>query len=475
MIQLQNKRKRCFRPFLVAGIAVTLAGIPITLRAQDRGAAQNPAPAAGASPSAGANVSANASANISQDDSRSLDQFLGSHEEIARQLQSNPALVNDPDYLRANPELRDYLQQHPQLETAFRDNAAGLLRRQQQFNAQNQDNQNNASRDNFDQDQNRGQNNQAQNNQNADNPDRDAELARRNQESARIDQFLQDHPNIDKDLRSKPANVNDDGYLKKHAELANFLRDNPDVRDQCQRNPAYFEDRDLRAQMIRTDFDANFARDNGLRSDAPQNGRTVELNEFDRFLDSHPEIAEQLRKDPSLADNQKFVQDHPALQTYLQQNPAIRDQLSRDPNAFMHQEDALNRFDDRDRDRYASFWQFMNDHPRIREDVSKDPTVVRDHNYLNRNPELGDFLNQHPDVRDAWSADPQSFVKSAQQTNPSGTTGPSGAPSTGSPTSPAHTGTDGTGSSPMGTGMGSGSSSKPDSTGTPAMPTQPKQ
>ena len=39
-----------------------------------------------------------------------------------------------------------------------------------------------------------------------------------------------------------------------------------------------------------------------------------ELASFDRFMDSHPEIAEQLRKNPSLVDNKEFVQGHPALQ-----------------------------------------------------------------------------------------------------------------------------------------------------------------
>ncbi len=34
---------------------------------------------------------------------------------------------------------------------------------------------------------------------------------------------------------------------------------------------------------------------------------------FDRFLDEHREIAEQVRKDPSLLDNRDFLRDHPAL------------------------------------------------------------------------------------------------------------------------------------------------------------------
>jgi hypothetical protein len=38
----------------------------------------------------------------------------------------------------------------------------------------------------------------------------------------------------------------------------------------------------------------------------------AELARFDQFLDSHREISEQLRKDPSLVNNERFLKDHPA-------------------------------------------------------------------------------------------------------------------------------------------------------------------
>ena len=53
------------------------------------------------------------------------------------------------------------------------------------------------------------------------------------------------------------------------------------------------------------------------------------------FQDSHREEAEQLRKDPSLVDNQQFLKTHPALQTYLQEHPAVREELKQNPRAFM--------------------------------------------------------------------------------------------------------------------------------------------
>ena len=40
-----------------------------------------------------------------------------------------------------------------------------------------------------------------------------------------------------------------------------------------------------------------------------------QLASADRFFDTHPEIAEQLRKDPSLVNNKEFVKNHPDLAT----------------------------------------------------------------------------------------------------------------------------------------------------------------
>src|SRR5260370_40621767 len=72
-----------------------------------------------------------------------------------------------------------------------------------------------------------------------------------------------------------------------------------------------------------------------------------ELAEMDRFLDGHPEVAEQLRKDPSLINNQEFVEKHPELREFLQNHPAVREEFRENPNAFMRQE---NRYDRREGD-----------------------------------------------------------------------------------------------------------------------------
>lgn len=389
-----TKNKNWRYPILITGIAIALAGIPSMARAQDRDTNQSSNPGPGV--------------NISQDELRSFDQFMDAHPEIARQLNVNPALANDPEYLRANPDLRDYLQRHPLVQSGLRENATYFLRRENRFDA----------REEASDDRSRGEN---PNSYRLDNDDRnrlpDPDAARRAEQNAKIDQFLQDHSGIDKDLRGKPDLVNDGKYLKKHEDLRVFLASNPDIRDNCQRNPAYFEDRDLRARMLQQGDGFN----RGPNPVAMDGSRRAELVAFNQFLDSHREIAEQLRKDPSLADNREFIQNHPALQTYLQQNSEIRDMLRQDPNRVVRFDSGENH--DFDRDGIASFRDFLGTHPRIAEDISKDPRLVRDHDYVQKNPDLDGYLKAHPDVRDRWNSDPESFVKGAQQMSTPGTNG----------------------------------------------------
>ena len=81
-----------------------------------------------------------------------------------------------------------------------------------------------------------------------------------------------------------------------------------------------------------------------------------QIAEMDRFLDSHPETAEQLQKDPSLIRNKEFVESHPALQEFLQGHPGIREEFTENPNAFMQRE---QRFDQREQrfDQHEGFEQ----------------------------------------------------------------------------------------------------------------------
>src|SRR4029077_17471242 len=126
--------------------------------------------------------------------------------------------------------------------------------------------------------------------------------------------------------------------------------------------------------------------DNDYRQDA-RNHDHGQVVSFDQFLDKHQEIAEQLRRNPSLAKDQQFVSNHPALQTYLQAHQGVREQLYQDPNGFMQQEKTYENNENgmgrggMNREHY-NFGQFLGSHSGISEQLSKDPSLLKNHEYM---------------------------------------------------------------------------------------------
>jgi phage-related protein len=155
---------------------------------------------------------------------------------------------------------------------------------------------------------------------------------------------------------------------------------------------------------------------------------------MDRFLDSHPEISEQLQKDPSLIKNQQFVTKHPELQEFLQSHPGVREEFRENPDAFMRQEQRFERHEDfdaqgiRDRDmgrgERVSFGQFLSIHSGLGQQLSKDPSLVNNKEWLESHPELGEFLKAHPGAKAELMKNPQAFMSSVQQANNTTTANP---------------------------------------------------
>jgi hypothetical protein len=144
---------------------------------------------------------------------------------------------------------------------------------------------------------------------------------------------------------------------------------------------------------------------------------------MDRFLDNHPEVAEQLRKDPSLIDNRQWVENHPALQQYLQSHPQVREEFKENPNAFMQAEMRYDRREDQRNDgEMASFGQFLSGHSTIAEQLSKDPSLANNKEFLANHPELSEYLKAHPGVTQQLGTNPQAVMSSSSVTSSTTTT-----------------------------------------------------
>jgi hypothetical protein len=260
-------------------------------------------------------------------------------------------------------------------------------------------------------------------------------------ELARFDQFLDSHREIGEQLHKNPSLVNNREFVENHPALQTYLQEHPGIREEIQENPNAFMRQENR-------FDRQEDRREDDRGSDITRG---ELARFDQFLDSHREIGERLHKNPSLVNNREFVENHPALQTYLQEHPGIREEIKENPNAFMRQENRFDRQEDRRQEAEArfdrqedrreddrrdettnghlsSFREFLGSHSDIARQVSKNPSLVKNDDYVKTHPELQGYLNAHPGVRGELMENPQKFVKSAQQfsnaTGNAGTTKP---------------------------------------------------
>src|SRR6266566_1300078 len=165
---------------------------------------------------------------------------------------------------------------------------------------------------------------------------------------------------------------------------------------------------------------AQLSSQGGVQSVPGDNDTTRgELASFDRFMDSHPEIAEQLRRDPSLVTNREFVKNHPALQEYLQQHQGTREEITENPDRFMRQEQRFDRREDRrdndtTRGELESFDRFADSHPEIAEQLRRDPSLVKNEEFVEKHPALQEYMQQHPAVREEITENPNSFMRQEQ-------------------------------------------------------------
>ena len=335
--------------------------------------------------------------DINRQELAHFNQFLDTHREVAEQLRKDPSLVDNQEFVHNHPALQSYLREHPELSAQLKQDPNAFMHQEDRYD--------------------RGQD------------DRDRDIHR--QELARFNQFLDTHHEVAEQLRKDPSLVDNQEYVRNHPELQTYLQDHPELSAQLKQDPNAFmhqEDRYDRGQDSR-----------GQGGQGGQDSRDRDINRqqlarFDQFLDTHRETADQLRKDPSLVDNEEFVRSHPALQTYLHDHPQLRDQIKSNPNAFMQQEARYSHYENRedgmDRNgvthrQAASFGEFLGGHSEISQHLSENPSLVKNQEYLENHPELQQYLSSHPDVNKELMANPQSFVKSAQQFSTTSNTAPS--------------------------------------------------
>jgi hypothetical protein len=66
-----------------------------------------------------------------------------------------------------------------------------------------------------------------------------------------------------------------------------------------------------------------------------------EVDRFDKFLDAHPRDAAELRKNPALVDDPKYLARHPRMAQYFKNHAGVRAEIKEHPYRFMKREDKI--------------------------------------------------------------------------------------------------------------------------------------
>jgi hypothetical protein len=133
-----------------------------------------------------------------------------------------------------------------------------------------------------------------------------------------FDVFLDSRPKLGSELTHNPTLVKDPTFLKKNPELANYLKTHKDIGTELNENPtAFMQGLDAYRQAV---------------------------TDFDNFLKTHPQVHNDLMKDPKLANDTSYLQKHPGLQDFLSKNASVKAELQNDPVNFMNREKGYEKW-----------------------------------------------------------------------------------------------------------------------------------
>ena len=310
-------------------------------------------------------------------------QFLVTHPWIAKKVRENPSLANNQDFLNGNPELPRFLNAHPFVQSGLKSDASTFMRRVQDSTL--------APQSQYGSDWSSRQG-----------PGSSPEIRD-------LRQFLNDHSWLAQQLQNDPSLANNQDFLNGNPEFAQFLSDHPSVQRGLQANAAGYIRRAQRYGQTGPEMGSNW---NSWNNQA----NNQEMSDFNHFLTSHPWIANKLRGNPSLANNQDFLHDNPPLPQFLNSHPFAQAQMKSDPGAFMQRArdfasggSQAGGLDPHGAD-IAVLHQFILNHPWIGKQLRQNPRSANNDDFLNGNKEFKDFLAAHEYLQQQFKQDPRAVM-----------------------------------------------------------------
>jgi hypothetical protein len=148
--------------------------------------------------------------------------------------------------------------------------------------------------------------------------------------------------------------------------------------------------------------------------DVPSN--TGRIGRFDsQYLDHHPDVAQQLHQNPSLINNQQYLASHPDLSQYLNQHPGVRTDFQQHPYNFRNAETRYNHFESGQTTVGRFDQHYLDEHPKVAQQLSRHPELASDPNYLAKHPELRSYEASHGQIRTDLQQHPDRFMDREHQ------------------------------------------------------------
>ena len=142
-----------------------------------------------------------------------------------------------------------------------------------------------------------------------------------------------------RELVRHPSLINDGHFMADHPDVARYLGEYPQLRDELAHEaPSDFVPKSVASAAsistsTKTAVSPSVDKASVDAAPIPSAPREKEspsdIGSLSDFLHRYPEVAEDLRKDPSLANNYEYLEAHPTLVRYLGDHPEAEAQLRR--------------------------------------------------------------------------------------------------------------------------------------------------
>jgi hypothetical protein len=232
------------------------------------------------------------------------------------------------------------------------------------------------------------------------------------EELQRFNSFLDKHPEVAQQLAANPQLADNPHFIASHPSFQTFLSKHPGVHNSLEAAPGKF---------LYQEGHYEWAHGGGPLAAGP--GTTPgAITRFDEgYLDKHPEVARELSRNPALADNPQFLATHPGLDSYLAAHPAVRTELQSHPERFMTEEwrdEVYGRGSQRAKNHVGAtsgevtrFDEgYLDEHPEVARQLSRNPALVDNPQFLAAHPGLDSYLAAHPGVRAELQSHPKRFM-----------------------------------------------------------------